>query len=77
MSACKYCLAPIGWNQVNGNWRPTNANGSPHLCRSRRVRVHAVNHRVGKTITGARYTQSCGCEIPPWEECACSVRLAA
>lgn len=72
MSACKYCLALIGWNRVSGKWLPTNADGSPHLCKSPKVHIHDVNHRVGKTIIGAHYTPSCGCGVPPWERCACS-----
>jgi hypothetical protein len=34
-------------------------------------------HRQAEPITGEKYTPSCGCDVPPWEECACSARLAA
>lgn len=77
MSACKYCDAPIAWNRVAGNWKPTNADGSPHLC-SAKVRIPDVNQISADPIRGPRYVPSCGkCDVPPWETCACSERLAA
>jgi hypothetical protein len=35
-------------------------------------------HRQAKSVVGANYVPSCGeCNVPPWERCACSERLAA
>lgn len=78
MSACKYCDAPIAWNRVEGNWKPTNADGSPHLCSDKR-RLPDVNHKVGKLIVGARYRpvqHDPSCNVPPWEECPCQKAAA-
>jgi hypothetical protein len=35
------------------------------------------SHIVGKMIQGTDYHPSCGCDVPPWEPCACSALLAA
>jgi hypothetical protein len=77
MKACRYCESPIQWGCRAGQWLPLNSDGSQHYCTGRR-RLPDVNHVGGEAITGARYTPSCGgCDIPPWEICACSERLAA
>ena len=50
MSACKYCDAPIGWNRLNGKWQPTNADGSPHYCKSAKRRIHDVLVQKGRRV---------------------------
>lgn len=74
MSVCKYCQAPIGWTRIEGKWRPANADSSAHLCKAKTL--NARQHIAGKLVVGANYTPSCGeCNLPPWEECACSALL--
>lgn len=81
MSNCKFCDAPIFWHRVDGKWQPSNADASPHFCKSKKVRAYDVNHEPGKTIIGARYealyAQMCNprCDVLPWDECACTRKL--
>lgn len=52
--------------------------GPPRSSASVPTMWRAFECEPGKAIVGAHYVASCGeCDVPPWEECACSARLAA
>lgn len=76
MSTCATCGGRFVWQRQGSKWHAVNADGSNHWagCLGRR-KEHASKRAeviAGRTITGPNYVPSCGCEIPPWVECACS-----
>ena len=73
MPACKECGGSFYWKQIEGRWRPFDADGELHWIRCKAEKISGPLHIKGPTITGADYRPSCGlCAVPPWEECACS-----
>lgn len=75
MAACRKCGEKIDFNRVGGKWHPTNEDGTQHWksCRAK----NELEIRRGPTITGREYRSSCErCNVPNWEECACSFTAA-
>ena len=63
--------------KVIAHGRPfKDQRGEGFIYRGKRKYMHQHDPDVHVAV-GERYKTSCGCDIPPWEECDCSARLAA
>lgn len=72
MSACNRCGAEFRWEKRPGGWVPLNADGSRHKCKGP---ARPALTKAGPRIVGKNYQPlpcGVGCDVPPWDLCACS-----
>lgn len=74
MASCRSCGQPIYWQRRGGKNYPLDPDGGIHWAKCR----PAVKLEVspGVQAVGASYVASCGCDVSPWEFCACSFKSA-
>lgn len=83
MTICYHCSGEFRWVFKEGKFQPLNrSDDKPHwlTCKgfkkAKRSKDVASKSRpmelASPAITGADYRTSCGCDVPPWETCACS-----